>query len=395
MGGSSSSSSSSVCSPRFLVARFKLFSQSCCAALVTVLVRWAVGSFPFVDQTVLTTFVAASIFVLSILVGGVMQDFKDGEKIPGDVASAFFAMLSQVVAHGRTRASPLARRAETQAALRALAAWLLAVARLVDSAAGGDGSGSGSDETAAATLACHVAQTDLMACSISAGSWNTAFANWGLVVAARLSRMRVIRGTDFYLPAYTLFDSLTAAVFCLLLITDHRLARQESAFLITGVIAFLFFYLANFARAIDNPFVYSEHVHSRTVEGAFRASGAGGLLRGLLAQRGRRGGGGDGEARVRLTTTTTAVVVPSSPPPPASLENATMKNVTEGARLGSQRFLDVAAGTVQASRESSQSLNSIQWDELFVVFTACLVEAVEAVEGANQEGSEATGGATA
>jgi len=72
-----------------------------------------------------------------------------------------------------------------------------------------------------------------------------------------------------------------------------------------------------------------------------------------------------------------------------------MKNVTEGARLGSQRFLDVAAGTVQASRESSQSLNSIQWDELFVMFTACLVEAVEAVEGANQEGSEATGGATA
>jgi hypothetical protein len=339
-----------ICSPRFIVARFQLFFHSCCVAAIAVLIRWGVGPFSFVEPTVLTIFVAASIFVLSILMSGVMQDFKDAERIPGDVASAFAAMLSQVIAFSRNKKKKTPR-AETLEALRALAAWLLATARLIDCA---DNDAATAE---AAAAACHEAQTALTAETIMSGSWNTSFANWLMIVSARLSRMRVIRDTDFYLPAYTLFDSLSAVVFALLFVTKH--ASDVTGFIITSVLAFLFFYLANFVRALDNPFVYAGNVHVRKVESAFGASAA---LRALLAS--------EQEALPAPKGVQTAADFVSVCPPAVPASDAGSL-----ARTAIISF-------VEATCTGSQRLNAVDWDELFERFTVCLVEAVNAVDAA-------------
>lgn len=306
----------------FFIARLGLLLQSCFAAGLACLARWLIWRegplSTTIELSVLTMFIAASVFVLSILMGGVMADFKDAERIPADISSSFDAMLSQVLAFYQKREKP-ASRAATLASLRALAAWLLATARLVD----------GSGDYAAAAAARHEAETALLAETISSGAWNTSFAGWALAVGGRLSRMRVIEATSFYLPAYTLYDSLTLVVFILLLITRHSSA--EMAFLVTAVFSLLFFYLACLVRALDSPFVYPDHHHLRKVVRAFGASEA---LRGLASE----GGGG--------------VAV-----------------------------LDVGGRLKDTARVGTAGLNSIDFDVLFEEFAARLVAAVERVAG--------------
>ena len=329
----------SVCSPRFLFARYGLFIQSITTAACAVFLRWLVwrgGMLPFtVDLSVLTIFVSASIFVLTILMGGVMSDYKDAERIPADISSAFDTMLSQIVAISRKRVAP-PPRASTLASLRALATWLLSIARLVDGVA---------DDHEAAAAARYEAEIELLVETTSSGAWNTSFAGWIFAVNARLSRMRVIESTDFYLPAYTLFDSLTAVVFVLLLVTRH--SNDEMAFLVTGVFTFLFFYLSCFVRALDGPFNYTRHFHTRQCLGVFNVSE---LLNEILNKE-------------HKTLCQSARVLPSS---------FAIRVFPDDLKNKYVEFEDLF-------RIGAAGLNSIVWDVLFEDFAARLVAAVDDV----------------
>jgi hypothetical protein len=196
-------------------------------------------------------FISASIFVLSILLAGVLSDYKDAERIPADLSSTFDAILSQILAFARVKKS------SPRGSLNAMCAWLIAIARVVDDL----------NAHADASTALHAAETALLAETISTGAWNTALAGWVNAVGARVSRLRIIQATSFYLPAYTLYDSLFVVVLGLLVLTRH--GNDVMAMLVTCVFSFLFFYLASFVRAIDNPFVFPKFLHERKVRRAF------------------------------------------------------------------------------------------------------------------------------
>jgi hypothetical protein len=243
-------------SRRFFIARCGLLLQSLCASACAGVLRYAVwsgGVLPFapIEVNVLTMFISASIFVLSILLAGVLSDYKDAERIPADLSSTFDAILSQILALARVKKS------SPRGSLNAMCAWLIAVARVVDDP----------NANADASTALHAAETALLAETISTGAWNTALAGWVNAVGARVSRLRVIQATSFYLPAYTLYDSLFVVVLGLLVLTRH--GNDVMAMLVTCVFSFLFFYLASFVRAIDNPFVFPKFLHERKVRRAF------------------------------------------------------------------------------------------------------------------------------
>ena len=49
-----------------------------------------------VDASVVSSFLGASIFVLAIVLGGVMQDYKESEKIPSEIESQFQFLLTHL-----------------------------------------------------------------------------------------------------------------------------------------------------------------------------------------------------------------------------------------------------------------------------------------------------------
>jgi hypothetical protein len=117
----------------FVVARWRVALVSLPVAAVCGGVRYAIwkpnsqlpnplASGWFVDSSVLTGFISASIFVLAILVNGIMADYKESERIPGEIESALQALLARKRAHqevrARSRAAGAARHAAHNSALR-------------------------------------------------------------------------------------------------------------------------------------------------------------------------------------------------------------------------------------------------------------------------------------
>ena len=81
---------------------------------------------PTLDPTVLSSFIAAAIFVIALLLNGVMADFKESERAPGEIESSLTSL------HAQTRHGSRFKKFDPQPALRALHRILLALARFLD-----------------------------------------------------------------------------------------------------------------------------------------------------------------------------------------------------------------------------------------------------------------------
>ena len=230
----------------FVVARWRVASVALPAAAICGGVRQAVwGSAAllpipthsgyYVDASVLNGFVAASIFVLAILLNGIMADYKESERIPGEIEAAFQALLAHVLVSAR------AKKFEPLPELRALRSMLRTVARCVDKSA----------PYAQCVRELMAADVDLIAALDSHGVMAPHYTGFTNIIRSRLGRAHVISDTTFLLPFYSLFDTLVTIVHILLVITNFT--SHYAGVTNACVFSFLFVYLGVLVRTSTTP----------------------------------------------------------------------------------------------------------------------------------------------
>jgi len=225
----------------FVVGRFRIVVATIPVVTVLVMIRYGIwaawdasgATTPEynLSSNVIFTFLGTSIFVLSILLGGVMGDFKESEKMPSDLETMFQMLLTHIMSVAASKG------ADVEPVLRALQSLLRATALVVDGTESADVAGAAMRDAEVALLVELEARGAYLAPIVCPSLLN---------LRKSLSRLRVIRDTCFVLPVYTLFDTITSLVIILLLGT--RFDTPTSGYLTTGVFIFLYVYMSLLVR---------------------------------------------------------------------------------------------------------------------------------------------------
>lgn len=201
---------------------------------------------PSLDPTVLSTFIAAAIFVIALLLNGVMADYKESEKLPVEIEALFTSL------HAQARHGSRLKGFDPLPSLRAIHSMLHALARFLDDTCKYD----------AALEEFSQSEDALMYELDSKGAVGTT-ATHLYNLRSKFSRINVIRETSFLPAAYMLADGLVSLVLALLITTKN--ASPETGYVNAAVFSCLFLYLSLLIRDIDDPFGYMDKQNERAL----------------------------------------------------------------------------------------------------------------------------------
>ena len=195
------------------------------------------GSIDFSDITAIFTAVA---FLIGFMLAGTLSDFKEAEKIPGDMAAALEA-VEESLAFGASRkgldvANARRKVLEVTAAMTDFMAQKRSAAQAFESLTVLDPVLEELDK-AGGTAFVTRAQGEL-------GN-----------VRKALTRVEVISNTGFLAPGYALLDVMVVTTALLLLMTKFKTPMVE--YLLVTFITLVYFYMLRLIRDIDNPFELS------------------------------------------------------------------------------------------------------------------------------------------
>lgn len=195
------------------------------------------GSVEFSDITAVLTAVA---FLIGFMLAGTMADFKEAEKIPGDLACALEA-VEENLAFAALRKGGDVRAVRTKVfEMTTAIAEYLAGKRTIAQA-----------HDAFASLDGTLEELDKAGAAASVARASAEIAN----VRKSLTRVEVISNTGFLAPGYALLDVMVASTVVLLMITRFKSALVE--YVLVTFITLIYFYMVRLIRDIDNPFELS------------------------------------------------------------------------------------------------------------------------------------------
>jgi len=195
------------------------------------------GSVEFSDITAVLTAVA---FLIGFMLAGTMADFKEAEKIPGDLACALEA-VEESLAFAAVRKGGDVRQVRTKV--------LELTTALSDYLAGRRSVAQAYD--AFGSLDPVLEELDKLG--------GTAFVTRAMSKLGNarkaLTRVEVISNTGFLAPGYALLDVMVVSTVILLMITRFKSALVE--YVLVTFITLIYFYMVRLIRDIDNPFELS------------------------------------------------------------------------------------------------------------------------------------------
>ncbi len=220
-------------------------------------------------NTYFSTLVAADVFLLGFLLSGAMPDYKEAEKIPGEMSAALDSIVEECDV---LRQKPAARKAavacleHTRTTIASMVRWFHHKERTRDVVAVLRGYAP-----LFSTLEPHTQANFLVRLKQEVAS-----------VRRMLVRMRNIREATVVAPAYAVSELFTAVVIFSMLFVD--MGTLPEAIMITVGIAYLLIYMIMLIRDLDNPFQYHDRAHiqdeiaieplqavDRTIAGLLRA----------------------------------------------------------------------------------------------------------------------------
>lgn len=189
-------------------------------------------------------------FVMGLLLAGTMSDFKESEKIPGEIACNLEAIQDWMLLGLKApRSSDKADKAKVALDTGYFKAALLDATNHIIEWIKSNGKKSEDlfpvlrkFNDAAYHLAEHYSDKE----AVKGIQENTN------VMRKQLTRAYIISRTDFIAPAYTLMYSIVAGVILLLLICKFK--TLTGALVVTGFVTFVFVFLAFLIRGLDDPF---------------------------------------------------------------------------------------------------------------------------------------------
>jgi hypothetical protein len=193
-----------------------------------------------------STLVAADVFLLGFLLSGAMPDYKEAEKIPGEIACAFDSVVDECSAlQSNTKARKEATQClqHTRQSLQSIIQWFHhkektrdVVRQLRDFA------------PIFTRLEPHTQANFLVRLKQEIAS-----------VRRMVIRMRNIREASVVAPAYAVSELFTGIVIVSMLFVEMKNPFEES--FIVAAISYLLIYMIALIRDLDNPFQYHDKAH--------------------------------------------------------------------------------------------------------------------------------------
>lgn len=240
------------------MAKWKLMMSTIPYVLVMVAIKVSLfrffsfeGLLDFSDVSVVVT---GGVFLIGFMLAGVIADYKESEKLPGEIAATLESLEEtySLAAASRPALDARSMMEALQETTDILLTWFYHQAK--------------PEDTYAALERISKRGADIDA----AGA--TAIANRliGEVSALRkiIIRVHVIADTSYVATGYALLESLTVLILGLLLITKFK--SLIGAIVLVAFVTLIFVYMLRLIRDLDNPFDYSNPVDAEepTVPGS-------------------------------------------------------------------------------------------------------------------------------
>ncbi len=197
-------------------------------------------------NTYFSTLVAADVFLLGFLLSGAMPDYKEAEKIPGEIASALDSVVEEcdvLQQKPGAKKDAVACLEHTRSVIRSITKWFEHKERTRDVVAA-----LRAYAPIFARLEPHTQANFLVRLKQEVAS-----------VRRMVVRMRNIREATVVAPAYAVSELFTAMVIFSLLFVD--MGTLPEAVMITVGITYLLVYMIFLIRDLDNPFQYHDKAH--------------------------------------------------------------------------------------------------------------------------------------
>jgi hypothetical protein len=195
-----------------------------------------------------TSLIAATTFLIGFLISGVISDYKESEKLPGDLASSLEAIYDEAYIIDKNKSSKVTKDflALYRTFLKSINQWFYRKERtknLIERLHEMDD---------------HFAQLE----SLMQANFLARMKNEQGNIRKMIIRIDSIRDVSFIESAYAIVETLGAFVVIGLLILKVE-PFYESVFF-SMLVSFLVIYMVFLIRDLDNPFDYSEHGENGT-----------------------------------------------------------------------------------------------------------------------------------
>lgn len=189
--------------------------------------------------------VSANVFLLGFLISGSLPDYKESEKLPGEMSASLDALADEMIVLHAKKGVPVSRLMleHVLALSETLHKWFLKQARtneVMDALRG---------------LNRHFAELE----DHTQANFITRMKQEQNSIRKMVIRVHSIRSTTFIATAYAIAEAFTAIVLIGLLFMD--LGPLHEALFFTGALSFLLTYMIALIKDLDNPFHYHENSH--------------------------------------------------------------------------------------------------------------------------------------
>jgi hypothetical protein len=217
-----------------------------------------------------STLVAADVFLLGFLLSGAMPDYKEAEKIPGEMAAALDSVVEECES---LRKNPKARKdataclEHTRGTIAALGRWFHHRQRTGE-------------------VIAHLrgyAQLFAALEPYTQANFLVRLKQEVAFVRRMVVRMRNIREVPVMASAYAVAELFTGLVLASLVFVD--MGTPSGAMLITGGISYLLIYMILLIRDLDNPFQYHDRAHVQDEIALEPLSAVDRTIRGIIGKK--------------------------------------------------------------------------------------------------------------
>ncbi|CAG0942862.1 hypothetical protein BROC_02030 [Candidatus Brocadiaceae bacterium] len=181
--------------------------------------------------------ITATALVIGFMLAGIMADYKEGEKLPADIASALQAIDDCIIADSNhlTETDFLLLKKTNMQLCEHIVSWLF---------------NRESAENSYITM-----QAILLSSGSSPAFKNNVLKNID-ALRRSITRVDVIRRTDFIKTGYALLEVFVTITLGLLTLANFK--NQIAEYLIVGSISLIYVYMIRLIRDLDNPFDYEQ-----------------------------------------------------------------------------------------------------------------------------------------
>lgn len=213
-------------------------------ALVVVAAKFGAAriGLDVLDSPLLSSVVTANVFLLGFLLAGTLSDYKESERLPGEVASHLESIADECWILGTSTGTPEAAACmdDVAALSERTSAWFR-------------------DELTADELLRSVTDLDRHFRDFephTQANFISRLKSEQGAIRTKLVRMETIRRTGFVPAAYAIAQIGLGLLFVGMLLSDMGAAGESSFF--AGVIAFFLSYMLLLIRDLDDPFEHGE-----------------------------------------------------------------------------------------------------------------------------------------